>query len=60
VHSANTLHRLYHLIGVDDRCRPVEALAESLSYEGTRSGVVTAFAHVNVPVSSHPSEMEMQ
>jgi hypothetical protein len=39
---------VHRLIGVSDRCWPVEALAERLAYEGTRSGVVTAFAHVNV------------
>jgi hypothetical protein len=38
----------HDLVGVGDRCGPVEALAECVAHEGARCFVVAAHAYVDV------------
>jgi hypothetical protein len=45
----STLAGAYDLVGVGDRRRPVEVLAECVAHEGARCRVMTAYACVDVP-----------
>jgi hypothetical protein len=38
----------YDLVGVDDRCGPVEALVEHAAHEGARCCVMATYARVDV------------